>query len=148
VALSVVVVVVLVVPVSVAGIPNSSCAKAKEGYCCPSIALDVIPPVAAIEKTAIARSNPFVKICCIGRDFIINQGKSSLHIMTYTRYFGTKYFIFVLQDVHPFRPPLALGILLDIIKNYTSSRLKSIFCCYHSKQRRLQGPLDRRNRCI
>lgn len=43
VALSVMVVVsvpVVSVPVVVSGIPNSCCAKAKEGYCCPSIALD------------------------------------------------------------------------------------------------------------
>jgi hypothetical protein len=53
------------------------------------MALDAITPVAATEKTA-ARSNPFVKICCVGRDFI-NQWRSNLHIMTYTRYFGTKY---------------------------------------------------------
>jgi hypothetical protein len=63
-------VVVAVVSVSVSGIPNSCCAKAKEGYCCPSIALDAKTPVAAIEKTAAARSNPFVKICFVGRDFI------------------------------------------------------------------------------
>jgi hypothetical protein len=62
VALSVVVGVVVVV---VSVIPNSSCAKAKEGYCCPSIALDANTPVAAIEKTAAVRSNPFVKICCV-----------------------------------------------------------------------------------
>jgi hypothetical protein len=28
--------------------------------------LAVITPVAAIENTAAARSNPFVKICCVG----------------------------------------------------------------------------------
>jgi hypothetical protein len=65
--IGVVVVVVVVVSVSVvvSVIPNSSCAKAKEGYCCPSIALDANTPVAAIEKTAAVRSNPFVKICCV-----------------------------------------------------------------------------------
>jgi hypothetical protein len=90
VALSVaVVVVVAVVPVSVAGIPNSSCAKAKEGYCCPSMALDANTPVAATEKTAAARSNPFVKVCSVDLDFI-NQWWPNLDIMTYTRYFGTK----------------------------------------------------------
>jgi hypothetical protein len=59
------------------------------------MALDAITPVAATEKTA-ARSNPFVKISCVVRDFI-NQWRSNLHIMTYTRYFGTKYFIMLLQ---------------------------------------------------
>jgi hypothetical protein len=80
VALSVVVVVsVVIVSVSpvVSGISNSSCAKAKEGrYCCPSMALDAKSPVAAIENTAAARSYPFVKICCVGKDFI-NQGRSN-----------------------------------------------------------------------
>jgi hypothetical protein len=102
VALSVgeVVVVVVSVPV-VSGIPNSCCAKAKEGYCCPSMELAVITPVAAIENTAAARSNLFVKICFVGRDFI-NQWKSNLDIMTYTRNFGIKYFIFFCKMVHLF----------------------------------------------
>ena len=97
VALSVVVVVVLVVSVSVVSvIPNSCCATAQEGYC-PSMVLDAITPVAAIENTAAARSNRFVNICCVGRDFI-DQGKSNLDIMNYTRNFGIKYFIFILKN--------------------------------------------------
>jgi hypothetical protein len=53
------------------------------------VALDAITPVAAIDKTNVAKSNPFVKACCVGKDFII-QWRSNLDIMTYTRYFGTK----------------------------------------------------------
>jgi hypothetical protein len=53
------------------------------------MALDAITPVAATEKTAAARSNPFVKVCSVGLDFI-NQWRPNLYIMAYTRYFGTK----------------------------------------------------------
>jgi len=67
VALSVVVVVVVsVVPVSGTGVPSSSYAKAKDGYCCPSMALDPITPVATIEKSNVAKSVPFVKVHCVG----------------------------------------------------------------------------------
>ena len=63
--------VVLVVSVSLTGRSNSSCAKAKDRYCCPGMALDAKTPVAATEKNVAAKSNPFVKISCNDKDFII-----------------------------------------------------------------------------
>jgi hypothetical protein len=56
----------LAVVVVVSVTPNSSCAKAKEGYCCPRMALDAKIPGAAIEKTAAAISNPLMKTCFVG----------------------------------------------------------------------------------
>jgi hypothetical protein len=100
------VVVAVGVSVGVSVIPNSACPKAKEGYCCPSRALDAKSPVPAIEKTAAAMSNPFVNVCCVGLDSI-NQWQPNLDIMTYTRYFGTKYFVFIVHyDTEALRTPL------------------------------------------
>jgi hypothetical protein len=40
------------------------------------MALDANTPVEATERNAAARSNPFVKICCVDKEFI-NQGRSN-----------------------------------------------------------------------
>jgi hypothetical protein len=53
------------------------------------MALDANTPVAATEKKAIARNNPFVKICCVDKDFI-NKGRFNRYIITYTRYLGIR----------------------------------------------------------
>jgi len=82
--------VALVVSVSVSGIRNTFCEKNTVDYCCPSIMINENKHVAATEKKAAARSNPFVKIFCDDKDFI-NQGRFNRYIITYTRFFGIRH---------------------------------------------------------